>query len=68
MHKARIVSLLRRNGHCVGYMGDGVNIMKYLKLALSSNFGNIISVLAAGAFLPFVPMSPRADGAAEHPL
>lgn len=108
MHKARIVSLLRREGHCVGYMGDGVNdmpamqaseiavsagtgsdavreaadvlltrqdlgvllkgvtasrrthvnIMKYLKLALSSNFGNIISVILAGAFLPFVPMAP----------
>ncbi len=107
-HKARIVSLLRREGHCVGYMGDGVNdlpamhaseiaisastgseavrqsadvmlthknldvllrgitqsrrtcvnMMKYIKLALSSNFGNIISVMIAGAFLPFVPMAP----------
>lgn len=107
-HKARIVSLLRREGHCVGYMGDGVNdlpamhaseiaisastgseavrqsadvmlthknldvllrgitqsrrtcvnMMKYIKLALSSNFGNIISVMIAGAFLPFVPMEP----------
>ena len=35
-----------------------VNMMKYIKLALSSNFGNIISVMIAGAFLPFVPMAP----------
>jgi len=106
MQKERVVSLLRANGHAVGYMGDGVNdapslraadvgisvdsatdiakessdiillekslgvlkdgiyegrriygnIMKYIKMALSSNFGNVFSVLVASIFLPFLPM------------
>ena len=106
--KARIVSILRRNGHTVGFMGDGINdaaamkeadvgisvdtavdiakesaniillekdlmvlengviegrktytnIIKYLKLTVSSNFGNIFAVLAASIFLPFLPMLP----------
>lgn len=34
------------------------NIMKYIKMAASSNFGNMFSVLAASAFLPFLPMLP----------
>jgi len=34
------------------------NIMKYLKMTASSNFGNVFSVLAASAFLPFLPMMP----------
>lgn len=34
------------------------NIMKYLKMTASSNFGNVFSVLAASAFLPFLPMLP----------
>ena len=105
--KARIVRLLRENGHCVGYMGDGINdaaalraadvsisvdtavdiakesasivlldkdlmvleqgliegrktyanMMKYIKMTVSSNFGNMLSVLAASAFLPFLPMT-----------
>jgi Mg2+-importing ATPase len=34
------------------------NIMKYMKMALSSNFGNVFSVLVASIFLPFLPMMP----------
>lgn len=107
-HKERIVQALRRNGHVVGFMGDGindapalraadigisvdtavdiakeaadiillerslmvlekgviegrktfVNMLKYIKMTASSNFGNVFSVLVAGAFLPFLPMLP----------
>ena len=106
--KARIISVLRSNGHSVGYMGDGINdsaamksadvgisvdtavdiakesadvillekdltmlkkgiiegrktyanLMKYIKMTASSNFGNMFSVLAACAFLPFLPVMP----------
>jgi len=106
--KARVVSMLRENGHTVGYLGDGINdaaamraadvgisvdtavdiakesarmiliekdlmvlkngvmegrriyanIIKYIKMTVSSNFGNMFSVLAASAFLPFLPMLP----------
>lgn len=105
--KARIVKILRHNGHSVGYMGDGINdaaamkasdvgisvdtavdiakesadvillekdlnvledgiiegrktyanMIKYIKMTASSNFGNMFSVLAASAFLPFLPMA-----------
>ncbi len=108
IQKERVVTSLRKNGHVVGYMGDGVNdapslraadvgisvdtatdiakessdiillekslmvfkdgisegrriygnIMKYLKMALSGNFGNIFSVLIASIFLPFLPILP----------
>jgi Mg2+-importing ATPase len=34
------------------------NIIKYLKMTASSNFGNMFSVLVASAFLPFLPMMP----------
>lgn len=34
------------------------NITKYIKMTASSNFGNMFSVLAASAFLPFLPMLP----------
>ena len=34
------------------------NIIKYIKMAASSNFGNMLSVLTASAFLPFLPMLP----------
>ena len=34
------------------------NIMKYIKMASSGNFGNIISIIFASLFLPFLPMLP----------
>ena len=34
------------------------NIMKYIKMATSGNFGNVFSILGASAFLPFLPMLP----------
>ncbi|MCL1839520.1 magnesium-translocating P-type ATPase [Candidatus Saccharibacteria bacterium] len=34
------------------------NVNKYIKLAVSGNFGNMFSVLFASAFLPFLPMLP----------
>jgi Mg2+-importing ATPase len=47
-------------------LGDGVlegrkvfgNIMKYIKMGASSNFGNMFSVLGASIVLPFLPMAP----------
>ncbi|MDD5295359.1 MAG: magnesium-translocating P-type ATPase [Rhodocyclaceae bacterium] len=47
-------------------LGEGVlegrrvfgNIIKYIKMGASSNFGNMFSVLGASAFLPFLPMAP----------
>lgn len=104
--KARVFSVLRENGHTVGFMGDGINdaaamkaadigisvdtavdvakesadiillekdlmvleegiiegrktyanMIKYIKMTASSNFGNMFSVLAASVLLPFLPM------------
>jgi Mg2+-importing ATPase len=34
------------------------NIVKYIKMGASSNFGNMFSVIGASAFLPFLPMLP----------
>jgi P-type Mg2+ transporter len=34
------------------------NITKYIKMAASSNFGNMFSVIGGSAFLPFIPMLP----------
>jgi Mg2+-importing ATPase len=47
-------------------LGEGVlegrkvfaNILKYIRMGASSNFGNMFSVLGASIFLPFVPMAP----------
>ena len=108
LHKERVVRLLKREGHVVGFMGDGINdapalraadvgisvdgavdiareaadiilleksllvleegviegrrtfanMLKYIKMTASSNFGNVFSVLVASAFLPFLPMLP----------
>lgn len=105
--KALVVSILKENGHVVGFMGDGINdaaamkksdvgisvdnavdiakesadvilmekdlmvlergiiegrktyanMIKYIKITSSSNFGNMFSVLAASALLPFLPMA-----------
>jgi Mg2+-importing ATPase len=48
----------------LGVAADGVeegrrtyaNVLKYIRMAASSNFGNMISMAAASAFLPFLPM------------
>lgn len=106
--KQRIITVLRRRGHVVGYIGDGINdapslhiadvgisvsnavdvakesaniillehnlkvlldgilegrksfgnIMKYLMMGTSSNFGNMFSMAGAILFLPFLPMLP----------
>jgi Mg2+-importing ATPase len=34
------------------------NVVKYLKITVSSNFGNVASLIAVGAVLPFLPMLP----------
>ncbi len=106
--KARIIRALRRQGHVVGYLGDGINdapslqaadvglsvegavdvareaaaiillkhdlvvlaegvregrrtfanIMKYVMMGTSSNFGNMFSMAGAVLILPFLPMLP----------
>jgi Mg2+-importing ATPase len=35
-----------------------VNILKYIRMGASSNFGNMLSILGASALLPFIPMTP----------
>ena len=106
--KSRIIQALRRRGHVVGYLGDGINdapslhvadvglsvegavdvakeaaamillrkdlgiladgvregrrtfanIMKYVMMGTSSNFGNMFSMAGGVFFLPFLPMLP----------
>lgn len=106
--KNKIILSLKRQGHVVGYMGDGINdapalhtadigisfssateaakdaaqvilterslevlhrgvlegrmafgnVMKYILMGTSSNFGNMFSMAAAAVFLPFLPMLP----------
>lgn len=106
--KARIIATLRRKGHIVGYLGDGINdgpplhaadvgfsvdtavdvakeaaamillrkdlavladgvregrrtfanILKYIMMGTSSNFGNMFSMAGGVLFLPFLPMLP----------
>jgi len=106
--KNRVITALRKRGHVVGYLGDGINdapslktadvgisvdhavdvakeaadiiltkkhlgiiiagviegrksfgnTMKYILMGLSSNFGNMFSVLGAIFYLPFLPMLP----------
>src|SRR6185503_12052265 len=106
--KNRIIMALKRRGHVVGFLGDGINdapslhaadvgisvanavdvakdaaeiillehslkvlhsgisdgrkalgnVMKYLLMGTSSNFGNMFSMAAASVFLPFLPMLP----------
>lgn len=108
LQKERIVELYKKNGHVVGYMGDGVNdapslskadvgisvnsatsiakeaseiiilkqslkvvydgvlegrrvyanIIKYMKMALSADFGDVFSIMIASIFLPFLPLLP----------
>ncbi|MCL2451819.1 magnesium-translocating P-type ATPase [Candidatus Saccharibacteria bacterium] len=106
--KERVVKIMQKNNHTVGYLGDGINdalplkqsdvgisvdnavdiaketadiillekdllvleqgvelgrrtfgnIIKYIKMATSGNFGNMFSVVVASVFLPFLPMLP----------
>ena len=106
--KVRVIEALHRDGHVVGFMGDGINdgpalraadvgisvdtavdiakesadiilleksllvleegvlegrkvfgnILKYIKMTASSNFGNMFSMIGASALLPFLPMLP----------
>jgi Mg2+-importing ATPase len=50
----------------LGVLNDGVregrrvfgNIVKYIRMGASSNFGNMFSVLGASILLPFLPMAP----------
>jgi Mg2+-importing ATPase len=35
-----------------------VNILKYIRMGASSNFGNMFSVIGASAWLPYMPMAP----------
>jgi Mg2+-importing ATPase len=108
LEKNRVILALKRRGHVVGYLGDGINdapalhnadvgisvdsavdvakdaadvilmrqdlavlergvsegrrafanIMKYIMMASSSNFGNMFSMAGATLILPFLPMLP----------
>ena len=108
IQKNRIMLALKRQGHVVGFLGDGINdapslhtadvgisvdsaadvakdaadiillkqdlgvlergvsegrrafgnIMKYIMMATSSNFGNMFSMAGASLILPFLPMLP----------
>ncbi len=59
---ADVVLLHRSLGSVVDGIKEGriifANIMKYLKITLTSNFGNFYSVALASLFLPFVPLIP----------
>lgn len=106
--KNRIILALKKRGHTVGYLGDGINdapslhsadigisvdsavdvakeaaqmillepdlgvlrngvmegrrtfgnIMKYIMMGTSSNFGNMFSMAGGSLFLPFLPLLP----------
>lgn len=106
--KNRVILALKRHGHVVGFLGDGINdapslhaadvgisvagavdvakdaadiillepgltvlhsgiiegrkafgnVLKYLLMGTSSNFGNMFSMAGATLFLPFLPMLP----------
>jgi len=108
IQKEKIIQILHKNNHIVGYLGDGINdalplkradvgisvnnavdiakesadiillkkslivledgiiegrktfgnIVKYIKMGASSNFGNMISMTGASILLPFLPMLP----------
>ncbi len=49
--------MVLRDGVLYGRQTFG-NIIKYIKMTTSSNFGNMFSMLGASAFLPFLPMLP----------
>ncbi|SEH28140.1 magnesium-translocating P-type ATPase [Chryseobacterium culicis] len=49
--------MVLRSGVIYGRRTFG-NIVKYIKMAASSNFGNMFSMIGASALLPFLPMLP----------
>ena len=49
--------LVLENGVIEGRKTFG-NIVKYIKMGASSNFGNMFSMTGASIFLPFLPMTP----------
>jgi Mg2+-importing ATPase len=51
-------SLLVLEGAVVEGRKTFANIIKYISMTASSNFGNVFSVLVASIFLPFLPMLP----------
>jgi Mg2+-importing ATPase len=51
-------SLLVLDQGVVEGRGTFSNMLKYIRMTASSNFGNVLSVLVASAFLPFLPMLP----------
>ena len=61
--EASDIILLERN---LNVVYDGViegrkvygNIIKYMKMALSSDFGDVFSIMIASVFLPFLPLLP----------
>ena len=61
--EAAAIILLEKS---LGVLGDGVregrrvfaNILKYIRMGASSNFGNMFSVLGGSVLLPFLPMAP----------
>lgn len=61
--EASDIILLKRS---LGVVYDGViegrrvygNIIKYMKMALSGDFGDVFSILIASIFLPFLPLLP----------
>ncbi|MFA9262002.1 MAG: cation-translocating P-type ATPase [Undibacterium sp.] len=59
---ADIVLLQRNLGTAIEGVREGriifANILKYLRITLTSNFGNFYSVALASLFLPFVPLLP----------
>ncbi len=52
MEKSRVVP---ERGVVEGRRTFG-NVIKYIKMTASANFGNVFSALVASAFLPFPPM------------
>ncbi len=50
--------LMVLDGGVIGGRKVFANIIKYIRMGASSNFGNMFSVLGASAFLPFLPMAP----------
>lgn len=59
---ADVVLLQRNLGTIITGIREGrtifANILKYLRITLTSNFGNFLSVAVASLFLPFVPLLP----------